>query len=245
MYEADLDWDIPLVPHLAQASTRLKQRHSDRQQAGAHSHRAALPPLLSYGLDPDDHFYQTRVRAQQPLPTEQLPVLDMDLRFAASLHAHHRGRLRSLRDSALGALRELKRRWTSVTKHLRQFQPPSIQAVTSKRDLGLVSLLVVLTSWADTGYPYGLIQGLPAVGYLEDPLFTKKGAEGQIEHLDVEKGFGRGNLFVFCPSLSARKTPRVSKLSNMHGLLSDAESVQAQNHCGHFGYNCPVLQGQP
>ena len=165
LYEADLDWDIPLVPHLAQASTRLKQRHSDRQQAGAHSHRAALPPLLSYGLDPDDHFYQTRVRAQQPLPTEQLPVLDMDLRFAASLHAHHRGRLRSLRDSALGALRELKRRWTSVTKHLRQFQPPSIQAVTSKRDLGLVSLLVVLTSWADTGYPYGLIQGLPAVGY--------------------------------------------------------------------------------
>ena len=89
LYEADLDWDIPLVPHLAQASTRLKQRHSDRQQAGAHSHRAALPPLLSYGLDPDDHFYQTRVRAQQPLPTEQLPVLDMDLRFAASLHAHH------------------------------------------------------------------------------------------------------------------------------------------------------------
>ena len=85
----------------------------------------------------------------------------------------------------------------------------------------------------------------PGSHNLEDPLFTKKGAEGQIEHLDVEKGFGRGNLFVFCPSLSARKTPRVSKLSNMHGLLSDAESVQAQNHCGHFGYNCPVLQGQP
>jgi len=42
---------------------------------------------------------------------------------------------------------------------------------------------------------------------LEDPLSTKKGAEGHVEHLDVEKGFGRGNLFVFCPSLSARKTP--------------------------------------
>ena len=42
---------------------------------------------------------------------------------------------------------------------------------------------------------------------LEAPLFTKKEAEGHIEHLAVENGFGRGNLFVSCPCLGARKTP--------------------------------------
>jgi len=37
--------------------------------------------------------------------------------------------------------------------------------VTAKRDLGFTSLLIVLSSWPDITYPYGLITGLPAVGY--------------------------------------------------------------------------------
>ena len=160
-----LDWDTPLGPAAFQGASRLRQRHADRQQAGAHSGRAALPPLLSFGLDPDEHFSRTWYRSQQPLPTEGLPLLDLDLQFAASLHATHRGHLRTLRNRAIGALRELKRRWAGVSRVLRHHQPDPIRRVTEQRDLGLVSLLVVMTSWADTGYPFGLIQGLPAVGF--------------------------------------------------------------------------------
>ena len=163
--EHDMEWDQPLGPHNASRQTLLVQRHAEGQQAGAHSHRAALPPLFPFGLSPDDHFKEACRLAQHPLPFEQAPILDQDLQFAASLHARVRGHLRRWRQRAIGALRELKQRWQTVTLRLRQHQEPSIQLVTRERDLGLTALLVVLTSWADTGYPFGLITGLPAVGY--------------------------------------------------------------------------------
>ena len=66
--------------------------------------------------------------------------------------------------SSKGMLCELKRRWVSVTEQFRKRQAEAIAGVTSKRDLGLTALLVVMTQWGDTCYPYGLITGLPAVG---------------------------------------------------------------------------------
>ena len=57
----------------------------------------------------------------------------------------------------MGALRELKRRWEGVTLHLRAFQEPVVHQVTKQRDIGFIALLMVLTSWADTGFPYGLV----------------------------------------------------------------------------------------
>ena len=84
---------------------------------GALNQRAALPPLLSYDLSPDEHFAQ-----------------------------------------AIGRGCDLGRR-------LRQFEPVALQATTATRDLGFVALLILLTSWPDITYPFGLIEGLPAVGY--------------------------------------------------------------------------------
>ena len=37
--------------------------------------------------------------------------------------------------------------------------------VTKQRDVSFLALLMILTSWADTGFPYRLAQELPAVGY--------------------------------------------------------------------------------
>ena len=73
--------------------------------------------------------------------------------------------MREKRQRALGALRELKRRWASVSKVLVKHQPEAIRRVTAQRDLGLVSLLLLITSWSDTAYPHGLIRGLPAVAF--------------------------------------------------------------------------------
>lgn len=56
-------------------------------------------------------------------------------------------------------------RLLSRTRVLRHHQTPAIRAVTTQRDLGLVALLILLSSWSDTGYPFGLIKGLPAVGF--------------------------------------------------------------------------------
>ena len=160
----DLKADGPLGPHLASAALRQRQRHAEGQQAGALSHKAALPPLLSFGLDPDTHFQRACLRSQAPIPTEQSPLLDDDLWFVAELYASRSEDLPRLREQSLGILKELKQRWGGVGEHLRTFQTSAIRAVTRSRDIGLTALLVTLTSWADITYPYGLVAGLPAVG---------------------------------------------------------------------------------
>ena len=157
--------DGPLPPALAPTQVRLRQRANDGQQAGAFNQRAALPPLLPFGLSVDDHFQQARTLGKQCLPTEQAVVLDPDLHFAAYVCGTHRGDLRSLRTRSMGVLKELHRRWQGVTLHLRRFQSTSIQATTSQRDIGFIALLIAMTSWSDTAYPWGLIKGLPAVGF--------------------------------------------------------------------------------
>lgn len=121
--------------HLADAQVRQTLRTAEGQPVGALNQRAA--PLLSYGLSPDEHFAQALHRGRDLLPTELPAVLDLDpLVFAADCRAQQRGRLRDLRRTAVGALRELTRRWCAVGRRLRQFQHASLQATTASRDLG-------------------------------------------------------------------------------------------------------------
>ena len=71
--------------------TRLRQRRTEGKQAGSLNHRAALPPLSPFGLDPDEHFEAACIMGQYPLPTERSPVSDTDLQFAAYLYARENG----------------------------------------------------------------------------------------------------------------------------------------------------------
>ena len=65
--------------------------------------RAALPPLLPFNLEPDAHFGRALQRAQQPLPYEDLPVSDLDLKYVADAYAAPRPSLASM-DNELWAL---------------------------------------------------------------------------------------------------------------------------------------------
>ena len=92
-------------------------------------------------------------------------MLDDDLHFAAALTASKRGRLRDMRRAAVGAMRELSRRWQCVGGRLRAFQPEGVRQATAQRDVGLLGLLVVLLAWPDVTMPSGFVTGLPAVGF--------------------------------------------------------------------------------
>ena len=162
--EVGADWAGPCGPALTPQAIRVLQR-ADGQQADALNQRAALPPLLSFGLSVDEHFEQATARLRSPMPTEQAPVLDRDLAFAASYTAENRTNLRALRQHAVGAVRELKRRWATVDSRLRRRQAPALRRVTAARDIGLIALLVVLFAWPDTALPFALIAGMPAVGF--------------------------------------------------------------------------------
>ncbi|CAE7784750.1 unnamed protein product, partial [Symbiodinium sp. KB8] len=159
-----LDWSGPQGPAVGPASVRILQRAAG-QQEGALNQRAALPPLVSFGLSDDEHFSQAVARLCAPLPTEQPPVLDRDLSFAAEFTACHRLSLRNRRQQSLGALKELKRRCAGLDTHLRKFQAPPLRRVTAARDIGLVAILVVLLMWPDYALPFALVAGMPAVGF--------------------------------------------------------------------------------
>ena len=109
-----LRWDGPLVPMLASPQQRLLARTAEGQQAGALSGKAACPSLLSFGLSCEQHFEHSLARADEPLPTEQPPLMDLDLQFAADSMAGNYGSLRDLRQGAVRALRELKSRWARI-----------------------------------------------------------------------------------------------------------------------------------
>ena len=161
---SELDWAGACGPATGPSTVRILQRAAG-QQAGALSQRAALPPVISFGLPADVHFQQALARIRTPMPTEQAPVLDNDLQFAADFTASQRTRLRQWRQDAMGALRELKRRCAALDAHLRGFQQPALRRVTAARDVGLVAILVVLFAWPDTALPFSLIAGMPAVGF--------------------------------------------------------------------------------
>eukprot|EP00435_Cladocopium_sp_Y103_P073287 s172_g43.t1 len=102
---------------------KLRQRHAEGQQAGALSHRAALPRLLSFRLSMDEHFCQAEALLGRPTPMERQPLVDENLTYAASCSSKEAKQLAKFRKFAIGILTELKQRWQGVTLHLMQFQP--------------------------------------------------------------------------------------------------------------------------
>ena len=160
----EVEWDGALVPQLVSAQQRQWQRTAEGQQVGAMAHRAALPPVLPFGLTPDEHFELAADLARYPTPFEQGAALDLDLCFAAEVTARGRASLRDRRRHSMGAIKELKRRWAGVDSCLREKQKAPLRKVTRHRDIGLLALLCLLVSWGDTSLPVDLLFGMAAVG---------------------------------------------------------------------------------
>ena len=99
---------------------------AEGKQHGAYNHKASIPPLVGYGLDPDARFsfssFLQWTTAATPL--EVLPTLGDDLWYAASMVMDN---LKERRRASIGAIKELKRRWAPVSKHLVTFQSEAIR----------------------------------------------------------------------------------------------------------------------
>ena len=150
------------------------------------------PPLVGYGLDADTHFAASLQWTTAATPLEVLPTLDDDLWYAASMVTGS-DNLKERRRASIGAIKELKRRWAPVSKHLVAFQSEAIRGVTSKRDLGLLGLFVVIMQWGDFALPHGFIKGLPAVGYAPHyGVFPYQPVEA-IAHSEVLAGWEEHN----------------------------------------------------
>jgi len=156
-----------LPPAFISRSAARKARGGAGIQLGAMMHKAALPPLVSFGLPAEEHFQRALQRAAKPSPLEVPISLDNDLVFAADMMCTCRDELSEIRQEAITAMKMLKYRWRSVTSRLRKMQGLELRGVTAKRDIGLITLLIVLLAWPDKSFGRNLVRGFPAVGHGE------------------------------------------------------------------------------
>ena len=134
---------------------------------------------------------------------------------------HFRGKLRELRQEAISILRELQSRWRPVDRQLRSFQSEAVHRVTARRDFGFTALLIVLQSWVDTSYPFGLVRGLPAVGFAPHyGVFPQQPAD-MISQQEVLEGLGHNHAIL--------KTLRAGK--DDEALLAQSEVDAAAGFC--------------
>ena len=95
----------------------------------------------------------------------EAPVVpEKDLRYVAEKLTGDQEKLLEAREDAVKDISELKQARAPVTEYMRTRQAPHIRVVTAARDIGLISLLVLLMAWPDKNFAKDLIYGLPAVG---------------------------------------------------------------------------------
>ncbi len=157
----------PRPPSQVEKIAARAARGAEGVQLRAFSHKAALPPLVSFGLSPDQHFEKSMEIAEGILPTERSVMVDEDLKFAASMMVGSRSELGRLRDEAIKAVRLLKHRWVPVTARLRKAQQEGTRQVTMARDIGLLTLLSIVMLWPDYTFGEHLVYGFPGVGHCE------------------------------------------------------------------------------
>ena len=165
MVQASDTWDgFPAGPLLASSQVRHGLALASGHQPGAAASGKAMPPLISFGLGPDDHFKPALRQLAIGTPFEQLPLADDDLWFAAR-GASKPPSTRALRQRMLSWLQELGRRLQPVTDHVRKFQSPEVRSVTQSRHIILFGVIMLLMSWPDLGFVQCLLGGFPAVGF--------------------------------------------------------------------------------
>ncbi|CAE7261257.1 unnamed protein product, partial [Symbiodinium necroappetens] len=136
--------DGALVPQLVSAQQRQWQRTAEGREAGAMAHRAALPPVLPFGLSPAMHFSTLPVTWLVTPPPSSKALLWI------SMFCNGGGRSR---------------------KGLPERQAPSLDGghqsieaeVTQHRDIGLLALLCLLVSWGDATLPADFLFGMVAI----------------------------------------------------------------------------------
>ena len=137
----DLPWDGPLLPQMVSAQQRQWQRNAEGP------HRAALLPILPFGLHPDEHFDLARDLAHCPTPFEAESVLDLDLQFAAEVTAAGRGTLPAVAADRRGGAWRAEAQVGWGRRLFAAGQEPRVRRVTARRDIGFLALLLLLVGW--------------------------------------------------------------------------------------------------
>ena len=85
----------PRPPSQVEEIAAKAARRTEGVQLRAFSHKAALPPLVSLGLSPDEHFVDAiEIVAGAPLPAKEAFMMDEDFKFAAAMTVKNRSKMK-------------------------------------------------------------------------------------------------------------------------------------------------------
>jgi len=157
----------PRSPSQVEKIAARAARGAEGVQLRAFSHKAALPPLVSFGLSPVQHFEKSLKIAEGILPAERFVMVNEGLKFAAAMMVDSRSELGRLGEDAVRAVRLLGHGWRPVTVRLRKIQQEGIRQGTMVRDIGLLTLLSIVMLWPDYTFGRHLVYGFPGVGHCE------------------------------------------------------------------------------
>ena len=93
--------------------TAKKTNDGQGVQTRAFAHKAAVPPVTSFGLQPDDHLSETTKFAAKPLPNEKPRTTDPDPAHVAEMMVKKGSVITEARCEAVNAVRRLRRGWRS------------------------------------------------------------------------------------------------------------------------------------
>ena len=163
------------TPKPSSAASDVYKRQGMGVQYSTFSRKGAQSPLVSFGLEPDQHFDDARISASGPMPFECTIEPDDDITYVAHMMCGSRDCLSHIRQEAVKDVWQLKHRWSPVTKHIRKKQSQGVGRVTRARDIGLLALLVILLIWPDATFARSLVFGFTAVGhYLDTGVYARR-----------------------------------------------------------------------
>ena len=139
------------------------------EQSGAAGRRLALPPVVPFSLDPEQHFHTALQVQLYGCPLDFPAPVERDLTFASCVMAENHENLFSLRQAGLEVLKGVAEGLSPISEAIRRQQAESLQQVNPAVQFALLALLVGLLQWPDTTFFiffHCLFAGFPADGYL-------------------------------------------------------------------------------
>lgn len=176
--------DGPLGPEILQHVGVIGGRAALAEQSGAGPQRAALPPVVPFGLSPEMHFQCCLELHEHNFPMEAPQATDWDLRFAAECMAEATIGMNAVRTQATRVIKQLAQQLDQVSQYLRAQQHPEVRKVNPSVHLALIAVLILVLHWPDTTLCSKLFRGFEAIGHV--PACGIWGAQ-QVEYISQAK----------------------------------------------------------
>lgn len=211
------------------------------EQAGAGGKRLALPPVVPFDLEPEQHFQAALDVQLNGCPLDFPSPVDRDLSFVSFCMVEHHQQLKEYRAAALQVFQQVADRLQPVTDAIRQQQVAALRQVNLSVHFAFLALLVGLLQWPDTSFCHSLFVGFPAVGHLPPCGIW---AAQPVSHVSLEAALAGGPEAA--QPLFAELRQRVPTAEDLK-VIHEAGTTDEEHHwCTHeFGWDELLAHQRP